>query len=207
MGSSILFGVGATIAATVLDTVLLRTGRNINGIIPDCVIEERHKDELELTQSPVEEGSPISDHAYLKPSELLMRVAWSDSKSLGSLVGTLATGGSFLTVDDVYQQLLDLQGTLQPFSIETGKRSYDNMMLRSLQVVTNRESENSLMVEALFQEVIIVSTKVQSASSLQMGTPAKQASPQNTAAPVSSGNLQLNQPNAAAGATITGMEG
>lgn len=202
--NSLFSGIGMA-ALGALDTILLRAGRNIAGIIPDCTIEERHKDELEITQSPVEQGAPIADHAFKKPAELLMRVAWSDSRSIPNLI-TAAQGGTLsITVKDIYQQLLTLQypsdpTLLQPFSIVTGKRTYDDMLLKSLQVITNHDSENSLMVEALFQQVIIVSTQVATASSL--GLVENQAQPQNTAAPTNTGAQQLGQNNTAAAAAI-----
>ncbi len=198
---AIISGIGIAAVANTLDTVLLRQGRSIAGIIPDCTIEERHKDDLEITQSPVEQGTPIADHAYKKPAELVMRVAWSDSKRLGELVASALTG-SLGSVKDVYQQLLTLQQTLEPFSVVTGKRSYEHMMLKSLQVITNKEAENILMVEAIFQEVLIVSTQIVSASSL--GLVQHQANPQSTAAPASTGSLQLGSPNASP--IITGLQ-
>lgn len=189
-----------------LDTVLLRAGRSIAGIIPDCTIEERHKDELEITQSPVEQGAPIADHAFKKPAELLMRVAWTESKSIASFLSNALNGGPLtVSLRDIYNKLRALQypsdpTQLQPFKIVTGKRSYDNMLLKSLQVITNKDNENVLMVEALFQEVIIVSTQVQSASAL--GLVQNQAQPQNTAGVVTAGTLQVDSANAAAAAAI-----
>lgn len=220
---SFLTGIGLAAGATALDTLLIKQGRSIQTpsttvpnpsggqpttipgttIIPDCVIEERHKDDMEITQVPVEQGAPISDHAFKKPAEVVMRVAWSTSKSLSNVVTSAFGGNSGPSITDVYQQLQNLQIAtstppyLQPFTVVTGKRTYKNMLLRSLQVVTNKESENSLMVEAIFQQVLIVSTKVQSGSSL-LGATQNQSQPQNTAPPVNTGTQQLGQTNTTA---------
>lgn len=206
----ILSNIGLAAAANTLDTVLMRAGRNICGIIPDCTIEERHLDALEITEEPVEQGASVSDHAYRKPFELVLRVAWTDSKSIGQVVGSLITQGGLPTnIKDVYTQLQALQQCLQPFSIVTGKRNYDSMLMRSLQVITDKQSENILSVEATFREVIIVSTKVQSASSLGgaplLGTAQNQANPQNSAPPVNAGAQQLQPSNAGAAGIIGGM--
>jgi Dit-like phage tail protein len=208
--AALLSGAGIAAAATALDTVLLMQGRNIAGIVPDCVIEERHSDDMEITSHPVEQGAAISDHAFKKPAELVMRIAWSTSKSLTNLVeGVVSGGGLSVSMSDIYQQLLTLQagqnGQVQPFSVVTGKRSYNNMLMRSLRVTTNKESENALMVEATFQEVLIVSTQTAALSSIPPA--ANQANPQNTAAPVNAGTQQLGQSNAVAGATIGGLQG
>jgi hypothetical protein len=176
--------------------------RRIGILVPDCTVEERHKDELEITRSPVEQGSPMTFHAYLKPCQLVMRVAWSNSTPLlGAAIPTVAiTLTPAAPVRDIYAQLLALQASCVPFNVTTGKRTYTNMLMASLALVTNRESENVLMIEALLEGVIFASTQVQTASSL--GIAANQASPQNTAAPAGSGTQQLGAANPAATATI-----
>jgi hypothetical protein len=55
--------------------------------------------------------------------------------------------------------LLKLQEERIPFDVSTGKRSYTNMLVRSLQVTTDRTSENALQVVATLRQVILVSTK------------------------------------------------
>lgn len=181
-----------------LETVLISNQRSISNIFPDCAIEERHNDELTITQHPVEEGVVVSDHCYLQPAELIMRVGWSPSSTniLGTLTGGIAdiasaaiTGGlsgveSFLSGDklaDVYDELLALQAKRTPFTVVTGKRVYDNMLMRSLRVTTDRDTENVLMAEAIFQEVIIVATKTATLPPLtQQLNPADTASPTQT---------------------------
>jgi len=159
-----------------LETILIKKARSIAGIFPDVVIEEIHHDELEITNHPVSQGGApnvISDHAFKRPAELGMRVGWSPSGSVFNL------GSDYIY--DVYQQLLDLQNTREPFEISTGKRSYESMMLRSLAVVTNKETENCLMVEARFQQVIIVQVRTTTLPpSLYQATPQKTAEPQDT---------------------------
>ena len=41
--------------------------RSIGTVIPDVVIEEAHRDELIITQHPVEKGATITDHAFARP--------------------------------------------------------------------------------------------------------------------------------------------
>ena len=38
--------------------------RNIGGIFPDVTTEEIHRDELQITQHPVETGAPVTDHCF-----------------------------------------------------------------------------------------------------------------------------------------------
>ena len=189
---SLVPGLALGAASGVLDTLLLRQNRSIAGIFPDVVIEENHLDELEITNHPVEQGAAISDHAFKRPSELVMRIGFSPSRPIGLNSGVLGDVARRITditgrgyIEDIYNQLLDLQEALEPFDVVTGKRSYSNMMLRSLAVTTDQQSENALMVEARFQQVIIVQTQVTTLPPL-----ANQAMPQQTAAPVDQGTKQ-----------------
>ena len=119
--------------------------RSIGGIIPDVVVEETHSDEMEITQHPVQQGAAISDHAYKKPMSLKMSVMFGKDD-----------------IDITYRKLLDLQNKAQPVDVVTGKRSYKNMMIRSLSVTTNKDTNSILKVEAELIEVIIVSDVVTS---------------------------------------------
>lgn len=139
--------------------------RLIGFIIPDVVVEEVHRDQLVITDHPVEQGAAISDHAFKMPSEIEMRCGWSNS-----------TAGTTGYVQAVYQELLALQQMRQPFSVFTGKRSYSNMLIRSLEVVTDEHSENALMVTVGLREIIIVSTTTTSAPKSQQSQAARTTS-------------------------------
>lgn len=169
-----------------IESILIRPYRRITPgdgsaiIIPDCVIEETGRDDLQITEHPVEQGSVISDHAYKRPNEVTLRWAWTNSGKLASTIktalGTLGSPAGFQlptfsqafgegNVSEVYQSLVGLQNTRTPFTLMTGKRQYIDMLLASLSVTTNNTSEYSLMVVAVCRQVIIVSTEVQTAAS------------------------------------------
>jgi hypothetical protein len=188
IGPGLALGVGSGI----LDTILITQNRSIAGIFPDVTIEENHLDELEITNHPVEQGATISDHAFKRPVEVVMRVGWSPSRAIGSsgdILGDLASRVTDVTgrgyIQDAYNQLLDLQEALEPFDVVTGKRNYSNMLLQGLSVTTDKTSENMLMVEARFREVIIVQTQVTTLPPI-----ANQAIPQQTGAIVNQGTQQ-----------------
>ncbi|ODT97395.1 MAG: hypothetical protein ABS82_00110 [Rhodanobacter sp. SCN 67-45] len=176
---SILSAAGVAIAGQIED-VLLRQGRSIAGIVPQVVIEEKHRDELVITNHPVQNGANITDHAYKNPAMVSLRYGWSASGAIYSLdLGAPS-------VDDVYAMLLKLQAGRQPFDVVTGKRSYSNMLIRSLDLVTDQTTENAIIVEVLLQQIIIVQTQtatLKSASVMSM--------PEKTA-PV--GNAGVKQP-------------
>lgn len=197
VASSIITG-----SLSALETVLISNQRSISNIFPDVTVEERHDDKLTITSHPVEQGVKVSDHCFLEPAELVMRVGWSPSSTniLGTLTGGISDivtaaqlGGlegvkSLLSGDkiaDTYQELLDLQAKREPFTVVTGKRVYDNMLIGSLRVTTDLDTENVLMAEVIFQEVIIVATKTATLPPLT-----QQLNPADTASPTESSPVQ-----------------
>jgi hypothetical protein len=136
---------GATSQLPTAMTALLRAPRAIQAIIPDVTIDERHADRVTVTQHPVADNSPVSDHAFRMPSTITMKVGFANSNLVGSAVqgfmsggfggaggisGGSLTGGGIIgalteqRVKTVYQQLLALQMQRTPFTLTTGKRTY-----------------------------------------------------------------------------------
>jgi hypothetical protein len=224
-----LFSVGSqALSATGLMPAFIRAQRQIDTIIPDVTIEEHHSDRMEITNHPVASGSPISDHAYRQPSQVVMRLGWTNSNPLGAVGSGFSSGGGFSDlagglagaatgalsafteqrVKDIYATLLSLQaggtpGTTDPkpmpFALTTGKRNYKNMLIAELRVTTDRHSEYSLMVEARMQEVIIVTT-----STTDTPGQADQAQPSKTASTTDTGTTKPRESFLSKGATFFG---
>ena len=192
--SDSLFPAAATVASNVV-SVLLRRPRAIGVIIPDVILQEVEMDSLEITDHPVESSAPITDHSYKKPRQVIMRCGWSNSASVRlfgfaipgvsqGLVGGVSSllAGRFNIgprgyIDDVYEQLLTLQSSREPFTLVTGKRRHQNMLIEEIAVTTEVDSEHALMIIARMREVILVNTTTTS-----VPAQADQASPQQTAA-------------------------
>jgi hypothetical protein len=104
------------------------------------------------------------------------------------LVSALTGGDAFGSdyVSSVYNQLLALQESRIPFDVSTGKRLYTNMLMRSLGVTTDEKSEYTLMVTAVFKQVLIVQTQ---ATTLPPRD--DQAQPQSTAETSDAGVKQV----------------
>jgi hypothetical protein len=146
---------------------LISTGaRYIDTIIPDVAIEEAHNDQLRITDHPVETGAPISDHAFHIPSEVMMRIGFSDS--------THQAAGF---VKQVYAKFVALQARREPFNVSTGKRLYQNMLIQSMQVTTDATSEYALMMVVNLREIIITYTQQATSSQNQSPNPGDQGSP------------------------------
>lgn len=108
-------------------------------------VEEVGKDDLEITQHPVQQGASITDHAYVKPSTVNLKVMWNDDDA---------------PLGETYQNLLDLQASREPFDVVTGKRTYRNMLIKSLALTTDALTENVLNISLELQEIILTALEV-----------------------------------------------
>jgi len=167
-----------------LETALFSPKRRIGEIVAQVTIEESHSDETIITEHPVEVGAPITDHAYLKPSDVVIKVGWSNS-SFASLVNSVSnffnsfsenefTGTSYAR--EAYEQLLKLRATREPFDVVTGKRTYSNMLIRHISAVTDKQTENSFFATLVCREILITNTQTVTVTGRDV-----HASPQATA--------------------------
>lgn len=144
----------------ILSTLFQQQSRRIGLIVPSVVVSEKHSDTLEITEHPVETGAPVSDHAYKRPSEVVMEVGFAGGGSLLDFIDTSSLGLTLgLSPKETYQKILDLQSSRIPFDVVTGKRLYSNMLIRAIEVTTDRTSENVLMAVLTLREVIITQTQ------------------------------------------------
>ncbi|VXD05785.1 Bacteriophage protein [Enterobacterales bacterium 8AC] len=149
----------------ILSVLFSQQRRRIDVIVPSVVISEKHSDALEITEHPVEVGAPVSDHAFKRPSEVTMELGFAGGGSLIDGIDTtqifdVNTGLSLGTSPaDIYTQLLALQESRVPFDVITGKRSYNNMLIRAIEVTTDKTSENVLMCVLTLREVITSQTQ------------------------------------------------
>ncbi|EBW3292694.1 hypothetical protein DPD00_13230 [Salmonella enterica subsp. enterica serovar Bijlmer] len=144
----------------ILSTLFHQQSRRIGVLIPSVVVSEKHTDTLEITEHPVEVSAAIADHAYKKPSEVVMEVGFAGGGSLLDFASNLtATSLLGLSPQQTYQEILDLQESRIPFDVVTGKRLYSNMLIRALEVTTDRTTENVLSAVLTLREVLISQTQ------------------------------------------------
>ena len=144
----------------ILSTLFHQQSRKIGLIVPSVVVSEKHSDTLEITEHPVEIGAAVADHAYKRPSEVVMEVGFAGGGSLLDFVDTSSIGLSLgLSPQETYQELLGLQNSRIPFDVVTGKRLYSNMLIRALEVTTDKTTENVLSAVLTLREVLITQTQ------------------------------------------------
>jgi hypothetical protein len=141
----------------------------IGTIIPDVVSEEVHGDRMQVTQHPVEQGGTVSDHAFMLPQTLEMKIGFGDSAR--------GPGSSRAA----YEGLLALQRRREPFNVSTGKRNYKNMLVVDVSVPNDYRTPYSVMASVRIQEVRIVTTQSEGTSTPSgfQGSPADTAGQQN----------------------------
>lgn len=150
--------------------LIMRNSERIGSIIPDVVVEETYEDRLAITQHPVESGATVSDHAYMQPRAVEMRIGWSDSSAKSTAASR-----------DSYDALLALQKERKPFTVFTGKRIFENMLVSGVTVTNDHKTKHAVIASVRLQEVILVETKKSSGS---------QAQPDKTAGVKSAGQVQ-----------------
>jgi hypothetical protein len=165
-------------------------GRSIGGIVAQVTIDETGEDALQITDHPVEKGAPISDHAFKTPVTVNIRAGWdvAHAKDLSAETG-------------VYGLLLSWQAAMMPFDVITGKRSYSNMLMQRLSVVTDPTSEFALMATITCRQVIIVGTQTVEYQGMA-DNPDQHAQPDDTAPPQEKGEQPTTNPPAATSSKV-----
>jgi hypothetical protein len=164
-------------------TTTLSNGATIQAgtLIADSVIEERSDDESVITENSVENGSVINDHAYDLPQELELTYAWQPASKSPS---SAPRQPSFL--NSMYQQALTLKQGKVLLSVVTGKRQYQNMLIKGLAQTTDRDTENILLLRITLRQIIMAVTQT-----VTFASAADQLSPQTTSPTTNIGTLQL----------------
>lgn len=131
--------------------VLVKT--NIGGFFFDAIIRTEHNSDLKITSHPVQTGANITDHSFLEPAVLVMEIAMSDA--MDSLVPNQFTGKYTKSVS-AYQVLSDLQADRIPLSVTTRIRTYQNMLIETINVPDDVKTLNGLRCTVTLKEVFVV---------------------------------------------------
>jgi hypothetical protein len=172
-----------------LDLIQIAPKGQIGDIEIMVTLEEVHTDTLQTTEHPIEVGAPITDHAFIRPAELVMRCGWSNSSftALASTISSFFTGGEVgdKYTDEVYSQLLALYQSREPFDVITSARQYTNMLINSIRLDRDKETSSILLITVTMRQVLIVYT-----SATTLPPRSDQADPASTAEIEESGNRQ-----------------
>lgn len=163
--------------------LLAPAGSLIGSIVPDVVVSEVHQDAVAITDHPVEIGASISDHAFILPSRVEMRIGYSD-----------ATAGFVGYSKAQYEALLAILQRREPFDLFTAKRAYTSMLIETITTDTANETTSAAMIVVRLRKVLIARARGGG------GAPnTAQESPQNTGSVSDTGTAQ---PNAFSGSDV-----
>lgn len=163
---------------------------------------------MTVTTNPIETGVSIADHCYMEPLRVTVNAVVSDIKMPSA--SDLFDGSPSGRVRTAYQMLQQLQldmasNNASPFSVYTGLRQYDNMVVVSLSATQDVTSASLLAFTAELQEVITLSTLNVTYQQAAARVPAKGAVARAAKPPDVKGNIQP-KPNLSAPATVFGID-
>ena len=143
--------------------MLTRKGNFVNQIEFDAVLTEGAKASAKITSNPVEYGANVNDHIVIQPMTFTLTGITSNAKTnVIAAVGAAIDSATALIRKTASQQLwddlLELHTYRVPFTLVQGLRSYDNIVVESLEESQDVETANVLQFSATLKEIIYVGT-------------------------------------------------
>lgn len=127
----------------------------LQDLTADVWVEERHRREMEVVKNPIEFGSPITDHSYVKARTLSVKFGVTNTP--------LASNPSFSGEDRISQareKLYKMQDDSTFLTVNTiNGGEYRNCLLAAIGWVTDVNSPHSIIFELEIEEVIITGTE------------------------------------------------
>lgn len=145
----------------------------INGYPIDLTLSEGYEFQNEITDIPVEKGSPITDHIKALPRTIELEGIVSDTP-----IGTIARDSTRVTEagkpkpsQDAYQRLVAIADGGEPVTIEVGRGKFTDMGLESLSTPYTKDKSKALFFTVKFKKIrIIVNSRTNIRSSSRGGS-------------------------------------
>lgn len=167
----------------------------LNGITADCWLAEEHSREMEITENPIEFGAPITDHAFVKPQELVVEFGVTNTPLIDNFIfGTSGTD----RIERAREILFKLQDDKVFLTVQTLTGGvYNRLLIQSINWRTDSKNPQSVTYALKLKEVKITQTKTTSYTPLPADKKvADQTSPTKKAGEKSSKKLATNSTNA-----------
>lgn len=129
-------------------------GATLSENTPDLLVNESHSWQAEVTENPVEVGSSVSDHKYVRPKEYSVTVEYSDSPV--SLVEAGNKTDRITTAVEFFETLLAKNITT---NISTKMKDYTSLQCTGIQLSRGIGSGASQQITASFKEFRTVNTE------------------------------------------------
>lgn len=140
-----------------ISQLFFKESANIGGITIDAIISESASSKATTTKNPVEKGADTTDHIRIEPMSFTASGIVSDTpvRIAGNLVNIFKNSGRRISVE-AWNKLLNLQVKREPFTLQQGLRSYDNIVISELSYTQDASTANVLMFNAKLEEIILV---------------------------------------------------
>jgi hypothetical protein len=124
----------------------------IQQVVVDAVLSEEHVYDSEITESPIEDGTPVSDNQVLLPVILNMECRISDATA--NLAQLNYPGRS----TEAYKELVALQKKKETITVVTGINVYENMLIKRIGIPRSSRDGNSIKFSLVMKEILVVGT-------------------------------------------------
>jgi hypothetical protein len=147
-------------AVTILTTPKSKT--RVGALVFDALVSESHEFSTTVTQFPVEQGAPITDHARREPAKLTIEAVITNhpikAEKLSQFVYDVASGRESILIEEsvsrtsgAFKLLLDMIGEMdnyeaapriiEPVDVVTVLKLYKNMVITSISVSKDSPEE------------------------------------------------------------------
>lgn len=128
----------------------------IGDYVFDAYFSIQHDTNLTITESPVQMGANISDHAYMEPKTLTFDIGMSDV--MKSIVAGQFTDGQSRSVS-AYNTLRTLQEQRIPIQVTTRLGVYQNMLIETISAPDDKTTFYGLRATVTMREILVVAVE------------------------------------------------
>lgn len=185
------------------ENLIVRKKRQIGGITIDGIISENTNRSMRLTNNPLEDGSNVADHIITDPLTYTLEGVITDTP-LGlegfteTVTGVVDTASGIFGASDasgqtrsqqIYAQLVALMEEKQLLTVQTSIRLYDDLVMESIIVTTDKDKRRAIFFTAGFKQAIVVKSSFTGVNPVNIDGEANKAGLGNT---LKQGNTPIN---------------
>ena len=152
---------------------------NINGFVFDAYLRMESHESLTITKNPVENGSAVTDHAYVNPKTFTFEIGMTDTAQ-GKVFGQF---GFLNRSVNAYRLLSKWLNDRTPLTLNGKYGFYRNILISDIRTSDDYTTYNGMKVAVVLEEINITSTKLVKVSSASFYTQSSNRGLQNAKTP------------------------
>lgn len=141
----------------------------LDTLVLDASLSEVHESDADVTEFPVEQGSDITDNVRPKPKTLMVEALISDFHLSNEGRASVSSGGPVSSqrplsgakgdAKTTLAKLEDYQSKGTLIDVETGLKSYRNMVIKSIRTPRDKNLKNAIKCSINLQTIIIAQSQ------------------------------------------------